>query len=161
MICTNVVQSAGGNGGAESATSRQMVLMAGDFGAMGPRSGWVRGAPGELVGVGAVAAAADMTSAVFYAQSLENEGIAVLCHTLGHKSEVAGAARAGAGDRRDRGGRGVGAVEPDSFTIGFDHAENFHNAVPPMRCPQCLISSCFDCDEVPCGWTQKKRGGAA
>ena len=161
MICSNVVQSAGGNGGAVAAPSRQMGLMAGDVLAMGLRSGRLRGAPGELAGLGAAAAAADMESAVFDAQSIENERIAVLCHTLSHKSEVTGAARAGAGDRRDRVGRGVGAVAPDSFTIGFDHAENFHNAVPSMRCPQCLISSCFDCDEVPCGWPQKKRGGAA
>jgi hypothetical protein len=161
MSCLNVVQSAGGNGGAVAAPSRQMGLMAGDVLAMGPRSGWVRGAPGELAGLGAAAAAADMESAACDAQSLENQGVAVLCHTPCHKSEVTGAARAGAGDRRDRGGRGVGVVAPDSFTIGFDHAENFHNAVPPMRCPQCLISSCFDCDEVLCGWPKKKGGGAA
>jgi len=37
----------------------------------------------------------------------------------------------------------------------------FAGPLPAPRCPQCLIASPIDCQEQPCGWPEKKKGGAA
>ena len=163
MTSANVVQSAGGNVGAVPAPAVQMGLGAGEvLGMRATGSGRVPGVGADRTGPGAVAVSPDMESAVLQSQCVDFQGTAVSCHTPRHKLDAGRAAGAGAGaageiDQGGRGGRERGAERP---TIGFHRTENFHSAVP-VRCPQCLISSCFDCFEVPCGWPEKKKGGAA
>lgn len=161
MMFAKVVQCAAGNVGAVSAPAGQLGLVAGEVLGMGATgSGRVPGAGANRAGLGAVDGSPDIESAVSTSQSIEFQGIAVSCHTLCNglgAGRAAGAGAAAALHQGGRGGRERGAERP---TMGFQQTENFHNAVP-VRCPQCLISSCFDCFEVPCGWPQKKKGGAA
>lgn len=42
-----------------------------------------------------------------------------------------------------------------------DGAWIYAGPVPEPRCPQCLSRHNTDCYEQPCGWSEKKKGGAA
>lgn len=42
-----------------------------------------------------------------------------------------------------------------------DGAWIYAGSVPEPRCPQCLSRHNTDCYEQPCGWSEKKKGGAA
>lgn len=42
-----------------------------------------------------------------------------------------------------------------------DGAWIYAGPVPEPRCPQCLSRHNLDCYEQPCGWSEKKKGGAA